>query len=654
MLSITITIADLFEFEGKLPPVERPDDAAIGVMVQRQFRFLPQPINVQIEPKAVTISYNEESPTAKAEAARLASRASKRAAEGSYSNAISAWKRALELQPTLRGARLDLAMVLVEKGDTDGAKNQLIEVLRLNPKDHWACVVLGNLYVQSENDLATGERFLRRALDIAPNDARALNGLAAIAAKRGQMDEAVRLFEQSSAANPELPNPHHGLALTYQRIGQLERAEAALDVFFTKTKAQDARSMPVFANARALYAEVEEALAQKQHSDAFKAVENLRGEVERLSGYPVRVTEGEFQDKTGAIIQMAWKRGWDHHLIRCRKSYPPHLLTHLMAHELTHLRLESEARKIGKNRFFTTTTATEQAAKDRIQGDIRRIQRLGYPDDSVHNLVKSLITGLANFLYNCPLDMLIEAELRVKMPVLHAAQFESLLLMAVEAWEATNHPDIRQVTPPLIFRASLAMNGAFALFLDHLFKGATDVASRYQKLEAFGLSQRLFQHWQSRQPHLGPGDEYALVDEFADMLGMRGWFAWQPDSGHHEVMTAPQQEGATNADLLKKKYPAAVWHLLAVLKRYDKLPVEKVREIAFEAASVGRNGLDYASPEPKYTLKSLPDEQFTGLQMMCLMYAGFKRIAPEHDLGMDLNDPFLTALELFQTGESGA
>ncbi len=33
---------------------------------------------------------------------------------------------------------------------------------------------------------------------------------------------------------------------------------------------------------------------------------------------------------------------------------------------------------------------------------------------------------------------------------------------------------------------------------------------------------------------------------------------------------------------------------------------------------------------------------------MCLMHAGFKRIAPEVDTGMDLNEPFLTALELFQ------
>ena len=69
---------------------------------------------------------------------------------------------------------------------------------------------------------------------------------------------------------------------------------------------------------------------------------------------------------------------------------------------------------------------------------------------------------------------------------------------------------------------------------------------------------------------------------------------------------------------------------------------------------VGQNGLDYASPDHKYVLKSFPDEKFSGLHLMCLMFAGFKRIAPEHDLHMDLNESFLTALEMFQHGASGS
>jgi hypothetical protein len=31
------------------------------------------------------------------------------------------------------------------------------------------------------------------------------------------------------------------------------------------------------------------------------------------------------------------------------------------------------------------------------------------------------------------------------------------------------------------------------------------------------------------------------------------------------------------------------------------------------------------------------------------MYAGFKRIAPEQDTGMDLNEAWITALELFNS-----
>jgi hypothetical protein len=39
------------------------------------------------------------------------------------------------------------------------------------------------------------------------------------------------------------------------------------------------------------------------------------------------------------------------------------------------------------------------------------------------------------------------------------------------------------------------------------------------------------------------------------------------------------------------------------------------------------------------------------LHLMCLMYAGFKRIAPEQDTAMDLTEPWITALELFNAGE---
>ena len=113
-----------------------------------------------------------------------------------------------------------------------------------------------------------------------------------------------------------------------------------------------------------------------------------------------------------------------------------------------------------------------------------------------------------------------------------------------------------------------------------------------------------------------------------------------------------ERGGPTNPELLQEKHPTAVWHLLDALKRFDSLDPWRVMEINFELARLGESALDYANPEKKYTLSAYPGESFSGLQLRCLMYARFKRIAPEHDTGMDLNQPWITALELFNAVKS--
>ena len=121
----------------------------------------------------------------------------KRASEGNYEKAIGIYKRALELQPSFHDARRDLAMVYMELGDVENATNHLIEVLRLDPKDAWSWVVLGNLYIREKADLETGEKFLRKGLEIKPNDAWALNSLAAGFQKKGQTREAIDYFDKA-------------------------------------------------------------------------------------------------------------------------------------------------------------------------------------------------------------------------------------------------------------------------------------------------------------------------------------------------------------------------------------------------------------------------------------------------------------------------
>ena len=50
-----------------------------------------------------------------------------------------------------------------------------------------------------------------------------------------------------------------------------------------------------------------------------------------------------------------------------------------------------------------------------------------------------------------------------------------------------------------------------------------------------------------------------------------------------------EQGGPTNPELLQEKDPAAVWHLLDGLKRFDSLDPRRVGEITFEVARLGES-----------------------------------------------------------------
>lgn len=92
----------------------------------------------------------------------------------------------------------------------------------------------------------------------------------------------------------------------------------------------------------------------------------------------------------------------------------------------------------------------------------------------------------------------------------------------------------------------------------------------------------------------------------------------------------------------------AMFYCLHALNLFEKMGPAETRKIAFEIGMKGRQGLDINTPEKKYTLDSL-EGTFTGLQLVSFMYVGFKMIAPEKDIGMDLKEEYKMALKLKET-----
>jgi hypothetical protein len=75
-------------------------------------------------------------------------------------------------------------------------------------------------------------------------------------------------------------------------------------------------------------------------------------------------------------------------------------------------------------------------------------------------------------------------------------------------------------------------------------------------------------------------------------------------------------------------------------------PLEEVREIAFEIGILGKYGRDESDPKETHVLRALPGRAFSALELVCVMYAGFKWIEPGMDIGVDLGEEWRMAERL--------
>lgn len=88
--------------------------------------------------------------------------------------------------------------------------------------------------------------------------------------------------------------------------------------------------------------------------------------------------------------------------------------------------------------------------------------------------------------------------------------------------------------------------------------------------------------------------------------------------------------------------PDVVMYIAAALETFAKVGPDKARQITFEVAMKGQNGLDINDPEQKYTLTTLPGK-FSGMHLVSIMYAGIKALDPSMDAGIDLSAEYEAA-----------
>jgi hypothetical protein len=391
-----------------------------------------------------------------------------------------------------------------------------------------ALMGLANVGLENHH-FSASEQLARQTLADDPKNSTALNVLTGVLSFTGRQDQAVRLLREMIEIQHTNLYAYYNLASLLYDARQLEEALLILNRIFPKTNSNTPGLVETLSCAYTLCERVQCELAAKNHQAACEAVEAFRTSIELLTGFPVVIHLADLSDAMGAFTYTALQSGRHEHLIYCNRSVPSTVQQHLITHELMHIQLEAEAHRAGKAKTFTTTPANKQfmlglCRLERPQ--LRRLQKHGWSDEQIFRAASSKAQNLLLNLFNSPLDLIVETRVRHQMPMLSAAQFMAsggLQAKAPDPTEILNQPDIM---PRNLLRIGLALNCVRGRLHDFLFGDSTAFASVYEDTEVFPLASKLWDTWQARASSLGPGDEFHLVDDFADILGLRQAYEW--------------------------------------------------------------------------------------------------------------------------------
>lgn len=543
-------------------------------------------------------------------------------------------------------------MVLVEMGETEDAKGLLLDVLKINPKDVAALTILGNHYARVENDKETAERFFRRAIEVNPEDATAHNSLGGMLCEMKSFEEALIHFERSLTLRPDFPQPRYGKAMVFLSQGRMPEAKDALGEMFTASDTSDSRNARMLESARESFLKFTNIIANDNAGLSADASNELLQKAEVSSCFRATVNREPLPGIQLGRTQLAWKYNRDYHAITLTSKLPAEMLFHhILSHECLHIELETAARQVSKNRWFTTTEESLQLAIASMDRDIRKIVRsTGQSEEPLRGMLWRMLPDALSQLYNAPLDILIERQLSEDAR-LRDAQFCSLCLQVHNASRVGLNPESRSIVPPALLTHNDTLNGAAAFFLDTFSRGATDFFSLYRSLPTARLARDV--HGLCASHKHAPGSEYELVDEIANLLGCRNWYSWRTDPGEFPILDRYEGDfpisGVSDPEKLKQKNAAAVPLLIKALDRLDKMEEAGIKQLVMEAALAGQSGINFTDPTPSYSLKSLPGENLSGLEIMCLLYSGLKQLSPlmpDSEIGMDLSAEYRTAKEL--------
>jgi tetratricopeptide (TPR) repeat protein len=148
--------------------------------------------------------------------------------------------KAVALNPELPGVHSLYGQALLETGNRDKARAELLEEVKRNPLDFDANLYLG-VMLKDEAEYDQAMTHFARALGVRPGDAGVRYQIATIHVARGETERALPLLEGIIADAPKFLEAHVTLATVYYRLKRREdgdRERAIVDVLNKEAQAR--------------------------------------------------------------------------------------------------------------------------------------------------------------------------------------------------------------------------------------------------------------------------------------------------------------------------------------------------------------------------------------------------------------------------------
>jgi hypothetical protein len=118
----------------------------------------------------------------------------------------------------------------------------------------------------------------------------------------------------------------------------------------------------------------------------------------------------------------------------------------------------------------------------------------------------------------------------------------------------------------------------------------------------------------------------------------------------HFIKNELEQPSGTRIDYSKEPagQAAVTMYCLSALQHFEDKDLDEIQKVGFEIGLLGQQGIDPSNQSKKYTLKSIPSKEFTGLQLLTYMYPAFQVIDPFLDTGLEFKKEYEAAKKLHE------